>query len=247
MPWAVEAIGLTKYFNKTPAIKDINLRIAKAELFGLVGPNGAGKTTLLRILSTLLLPTSGTCFVNGHNLLNQKQAERIKSSINLVCDEERSFYWRLTGRQNLLFFASMYGISSKAANLIIENAASLLETGAHLDKMFKDCSSGIKQKFAIMRALLNDPAVIFMDEPTRNLDHKARRRINAFIKEELVAKQGKTVILSSHQLDEVSLICSHVAIMDKGLITMQGTLDELRSAFNSVDATLSEIFMAQTT
>ena len=113
MNYAIDTTGLTKYFSKFCALENINLRVPRAEFFGLVGPNGAGKTTLLRILATLVAPTSGKCLINGYDLSIENHLEGIKRSINLVSDEERTFYWRLTGRQNLHFFASLYDIPSE--------------------------------------------------------------------------------------------------------------------------------------
>lgn len=259
MSFAIETIGLTKYFSKVCALENVNLGIAKGELFGLVGPNGAGKTTLLRILSTLILPTSGECYINGYSLSEEKEIQKVKSSINLVSDEERSFYWRLTGRQNLQFFAQLYGISSTGTiKKRIEEIAELLEIEAQLDLMFKDYSSGIKQKMAIARSLINKPQVIFMDEPTRNLDLKIKRKLYGFIKEKLIAEEGRTILLVSHQLDEVAQVCNRIAIIDRGKIVAQGTLEELRQTCQTLEvariktddssngSSLEEIFVAVT-
>lgn len=258
MSFAIETIGLTKYFSRFCALKNINLKVTEGDILGLVGPNGAGKTTLLRILSTLILPTSGECYINGYSVYKDKDMEKIKSSINLVSDEERSFYWRLTGRQNLRFFARLYDISSWTMKQRIEETAGLLEMETHLDKMFKDYSSGMKQKLAIARSLINNPRVILMDEPTRNLDLKTRRRLYSFIKKELVGKEKISVILASHQLDEVAQVSTHIAIIDKGEIAAQGTLDELRRNYPAATslneaykdegegASLDEIFIAAT-
>lgn len=258
MSFAIETIGLTKYFSKACVLENVNLGIAKGELFGLVGPNGAGKTTLLRILSTLILPTKGECYINGYRLSEEKEIQKVKSSINLVSDEERSFYWRLTGRQNLQFFARLYGITSQAIKKRIEEIAELLEIEAQLDLMFKDYSSGIKQKMAIARSLINKPQVILMDEPTRNLDLKIKRKLYGFIKEKLIAEEGRTILLVSHQLDEVAQACNRIAIIDRGKIVAQGTLEQLRQTCQALEVTsvktedssngssLEEIFVAVT-
>lgn len=252
MTSAIETIGLKKYFSKFCALADIDLHVPKGQLFGLVGPNGAGKTTLLRILSTLILPTSGRCLINGYDLSNDRDMTDIKRSINFVSDEERTFYWRLTGRQNLYFFASLYDIPSRLIRQRIEEAAWLLEIEDKLDSMFKDYSSGIKQKLAIARSLLNRPQLILMDEPTKNLDVKIKKKLYSFMKSELIAGGGMTILMSSHQLDEIAQVCDRIAIIDKGRVIAQGTLNELRQSEKFIvsseagNASLDEIFVAMT-
>jgi len=226
MDFVISTRGLTKVFAKHCVLDGINLDIARGKLFGLVGPNGAGKTTFLRILSTLILPTSAGCYINGYSVSNEKDAGRIRSFINLVSEEERSFYWRLTGRQNLRFFGSLYNIQAHSLENRIKETASLLEIENQLDCMFKDYSSGTKQKMAIARGLLNNPEIIFMDEPTRNLDVKIKRKIYEFIKFKLVDTEGKTIVLASHHLDEVERFCDYILFMDKSKIVMHDTLEQ---------------------
>ena len=246
MTLAIETIGLTKRFSGVYPLRDVNLQIKKGEIFGLVGPNGAGKTTLLRILSTLILPTSGDCFINGYNLSKNKDSEKVKSLINLVSDEERSFYWRLTGRQNLEFFAALYNLTRNKIKQRIREIAYQLEIEDKLDTMFKDYSSGIKQKMAIARSLLNNPEIIFMDEPTRNLDPCAKRKLFDFIQGQLINQEKKTVLLVSHQLDEVSSICHRIAIINQGRIVVAGTLGELCSIYKISEDNLDKVFIAAT-
>lgn len=207
------------------AVSQVSLQIKKSELFALVGPNGAGKTTLIKMLSCLVLPTEGSARVNGYDIIRDEM--QVKNSIGLLTGEERSFYWRLTGRENLDFFACLYNLSREKAKKRIKELTELLEI-EDLDKRFQEYSTGMKQRFAIARSLLNNPAVLFMDEPTKNLDPIAAGDLRQFIKRELVGTQEKTVLFCTHNLSEAASLGKRVAIMDKGRIKACGSLDELR-------------------
>ncbi len=252
MPYAIETIGLTKEFRKNKslfrsqkdgvlrAVDGVDLQVRKGELFGLVGPNRAGKTTLLKLLSTLILPTSGKASINGYDIL--KEEEKVRASIGLVTGGERSFYWRLTGRQNLRFFAALYKLSSLEAKKRIDELFELLELKEQEDIQFQQYSTGIKQRMAVVRCLLNDPEVLFMDEPTKSLDPGAAYKLREFIKDELVGRKGKTILFVTHQMAEAEDICDRVAIMDNGKIKACGSMDELRKAVGLEGATLDEVF-----
>src|SRR3990172_8165098 len=181
--YAVETIDLTKYFHHggAKALKNVNLQIRHGEIVALLGPNGAGKTTLLKILSTLVLPTSGTAYVKGYEIVRCE--DDVKKSIGLVTGEERSFYWRLTGRQNLEFFAALYGLRPDEAKPRIDALLEQLDLSAAADNMFYSYSSGMKQKLALVRGLLCNPAVLFLDEPTKSVDVMTARDLRGFIKE----------------------------------------------------------------
>jgi ABC-type multidrug transport system ATPase subunit/ABC-type multidrug transport system permease subunit len=210
------------------ALEDINISAKQGELFGLLGPNGAGKTTLIKLLCTLVLPTSGTAWVNGYNILSDES--QVKASIGLVTSDERSFYWRLTGRQNLEFFATLYELSSEQAQKRINELAYILSLEHVLDNRFCTYSAGMKQRLAIMRSLLNDPDILFMDEPTKTLDPIAAHRLREFIKDKLVKERGRTVILATHHLMEAEQLCDRIAIIDKGKIKAYGTIKEVKAA-----------------
>jgi ABC-2 type transport system ATP-binding protein len=201
---------------KMVALEDVSLSIGKGELFGLLGPNGAGKTTLLKILATLVLPDKGRVMVNGYDV--EKKPAQVRRSMGFVVSEERSFYWRLTGRQNLDFFSSLNNIGRRMAPERIENVLGITGLSRDADRMFKDYSAGMKQRLAIARSLLPDPEILLMDEPTRSLDPSAARNMRDFVREELVARRGKTVCLSTHNLHEAEEICSRIAILHRGKI-----------------------------
>jgi len=208
-------------------------------LFCLVGTNGAGKTTLLKLLCNLILPTSGEIFINGYNVI--KDSERTRSSIGLVTGDERSFYWRLTGKQNMKFFATFYNLSSYESRIKIDELFKLLHI-EEPDKRFQEYSSGIKQRLSIARALLNDSPVLFLDELTKGLDPASAKELRIFIKETLVKEKKKTVFFSTHNLHEAEELADRIAFMRKGKITADGTIDELRKTMGRQDASIEDIY-----
>lgn len=149
MPLAIETISLTKKFKQTTACNQINLQVKKGEMFALIGPNGAGKTTLIKILCALLLPNSGKAYVNGFDVSENPFA--VKNCIGLVTTEERSFYWRLTGRENLAFFGALNNLSNREVNKRIEELSPFLGLDGYLDKLVQDYSSGMRQKLSLAR------------------------------------------------------------------------------------------------
>lgn len=223
--YAVETVELTKYFHsgEVKALKNVNLKIKQGEIIALLGPNGAGKTTLLKILSTLILPTSGTAYVKGYEVIQCE--DDVKKSIGLVTGEERSFYWRLTGRQNLEFFATLCNLKKNQINERLDYLFDLFEI-ENPDKRFYEYSAGIKQRFGLIRSLLHEPDVLLMDEPTKSLDPFSAKILREFIKETLVKKMGKTVLFTTHRLEEIKDFCDSVALMSKGEIIACGKLSE---------------------
>ena len=239
-PIAIKTIALTKAFSRNRNVIDgVNLSINKGELFCLVGANGAGKTTLIKILCNLILPTSGEIFINGCNILHD--SEKARESIGLVTGDERSFYWRLTGRQNMEFFAALYNLPSSAGRTKIKELFNLLDINEP-DKTFQEYPSGIKQRLSIARALLNDPNILFMDELTKSLDPISAKDLRKFIKDTLVKKQHKTVFFSTHQLYEAEELADRIAFMSKGRIVKVGKFNELKKILNMQDATIDQIY-----
>ena len=242
MEYAIETFNLTKKFlppwgfkglmhpskkKEVLALDEVNIKIRKGDLFGIIGPNGAGKTTLIKVLCTLILPTCGTAYVNGYEVT--KEEGRVKAAIGLVTGEERSFYWRLTGRQNMMFFASLHNFTSASiAQKRVNEVLNFVGLEDKADDKFHSYSTGMKQKMAIARGLLNEPEILLMDEPTKSLDPAAAQNLRVFIKERLVKDQGKTFFLSTHHLEEAEQICDRIAIINKGTIKAYGTLNELR-------------------
>lgn len=252
--FAIETFNLTKRFaqsktlhnlffkggNKFLTVNNVNIQIKKGESYGLIGPNGAGKTTLLKLLCGFVLPTSGTAKVIDYDLVRGQ--EKIIASVGLVSADERSFYARLTGRQNLEFFASLYNIFKLDAGKKISALMDLLEID-NPDIRFQEYSAGIKQRFAIARCLLHDPEVIFMDEPTKNLYPIVAKSLRKFIRDELIAKQKKTVLFATQNFEEAAELADRLAIMDKGEIIAQGTIEELKKIINNPGATIEEIII----
>jgi len=206
------------------ALDDVSLNLEKGEVLALLGPNGAGKTTLIKILCTLILPDHGTAKISGYDLV--REGEQVKSKIGLIMSDERGFYWRLTGRQNLEFFAALYGFFDKVAREKTAYLQDILQID-DLDKPFQDYSTGMKHRLNMARCLLSDPEVIFMDEPTKSLDPAGAAKFRLFLKEVLVKKLGKTVFLATHQTHEAEILADKIAVMDKGKISAFGTLAEL--------------------
>jgi ABC-2 type transport system ATP-binding protein len=257
MTYVIETFGLTKEFSPAKgiyhyffhpfrkgkpivAVDNVTLQIEKGKIFGIVGPNGAGKTTLIKILSCLIMPSGGSASVAGYNILNQDNA--VRASIGLISGDERSFYWRLTLRQNISFFAALYNLSAAQTKVKIAELSCLLEIEPYLDRMFQKCPSGVKQKLSIMRSLLNNPQILFMDEPTKSLDPTTAESFKNFVKEKLVKEQGKTVFFSSHNLIEVENFADRLAIIHKGQIRVSGTLEEICDKTNSPLARLADIY-----
>ena len=210
---------------RTHALRGVDLEVRRGEIFGLLGPNGAGKTTLLKILSCLVLPDAGRATIDGIDV----ECERdVKRRIGLVNADERSFYWRLTARQNLRFFARLYRVPSKKMDSRINDLLSKVELSEAADRRFSDFSSGMKQRVAIARALLHDPPILFMDEPTRSLDPSTAKTLRKFMQNELNGRDGKTIVLATHNLREAELLADRVAVLARGRIRQVGPVAEVR-------------------
>lgn len=206
------------------AVSGVSLDIEEGEVFGLLGPNGAGKTTLVKMLCTLILPSSGTATVASHPL---SEATAIRASVGLVVSDERSFYWRLSARRNLEFFAAMYGIHGRNASKRVDQALALVELQAQADVRFSHFSSGMKQRLSIARSLLHQPKILFLDEPSRSLDPNATRRLHGLLGQ-LLDEEKLTIFLVTHDLTEAETLCQRVALMHEGKIRVSGPPGELR-------------------
>jgi ABC-2 type transport system ATP-binding protein len=228
-------------FNR--ALDDVSFSLSKGSTLAVLGPNGAGKTTLLKVLSTLILPEKGTVELNGWKL--GPNDERIKGCVGLVASCERSFYWRLTGQQNLEFFAAMYGLYGRNMRSRIEELRELFSID-FLDRRFDSYSTGMQQKCGLVRAMLHDPAVLLLDEPTKSLDYRTACDLRNFIKEDLVKKQKKTVIFTTHHMDEAMDFADIFMILHTGRILAFGSLEELRAKIKNPAASLEEIFVRLT-
>lgn len=208
------------------AVDGISLEVAAGEIFGLLGPNGAGKTTFIKLLCTLLLPSSGSAQVCGYDVV--REAHKVKHLVALVTSEERSFFWRLTGRQNLQFFAAIAQLPRQLANARIQELMELLDLGNASDVRFNEYSTGMRQKLAIARGLLSQAKVLFMDEPTKGLDPISAQALLRLIRQKVVDLMGSTIILTTHILRDVEQLCDRVALINKGKLIACGTLGQLR-------------------
>lgn len=219
---------IKKFFRLRPkpavdALKNVSFAIAENEIFGLIGKNGAGKTTLTKIIATLVQPTGGR--VSVKNFDSVENEVEVRSLIGLATAEERSFYWRLTSEQNLIFFARLYGIRDKQAVKRIEEIFERLGLTELKKRRFAELSTGNKQRLAVARALLAAPPVLLLDEPTRSLDPLAAADMRDLIR----SLSGVSVLLTSHNLSEVEELCNRVAIISKGEIRAVDTPKNLRS------------------
>jgi ABC-2 type transport system ATP-binding protein len=215
------------------ALRDVSFNVETGQIFGLIGRNGAGKTTLTKIIATLVQPTSGTVSVNNHDSVVED--EHVRSQLGLAGAEERSFYWRLTGEQNLLFFARLYGMSDKAATVRIQELFSTFELHEVSRRRFGELSTGNKQRLAVARALLSNPPVLLLDEPTRSLDPLAASRMRELIKSLARKEPPTTILFTSHNLAEVETLCDRVAIISRGEIKAIDTPENLRALTSNTE------------
>jgi ABC-2 type transport system ATP-binding protein len=210
------------------AVDHLNLKIRKGELFGLLGRNGAGKTTLVKVLCTLLPPDEGTASVNGFDVV--KQQMQVKRSIGTIFSVgERGFFWRLTGYGNLEFYASIYNVPRHGRRERIMDVLDLLGMKDNAFQVFQKYSGGMKRKLALARALLPDPPILLLDEPTTGLDVVSSRSIRDFIRNDLSKKAGKTVLYTTHYIEEAAQICDKIAILQKGRLIALNTPDVLKN------------------
>ncbi len=225
MPLAVHAEGLTKLFGSSVAVDHLNLGVEEGEIFGFLGPNGAGKTTTVRILSCLLMPTSGSATVAGYDVLRQPQ--EVRRNVGLL-PEVQGHYERMTAYENLEYYGQLYGVSgaelSKRVNGLLETMGLWERRGEKVGVY----SKGMRQKLAVARALIHDPPVLFLDEPTSALDPEAQKRIH----DDIIAlskERKRTILLCTHNLAEAEKLCDRVAIINRGRIVAVGGAETLRN------------------
>jgi ABC-2 type transport system ATP-binding protein len=212
------------------ALGGVDLKVYEGEVFGVLGPNGAGKTTMIRILSTLLLPTAGWAKVMGFDVATEP--EKVRHVINMASGAEKAGYDFISARMNLWFFSQLYGIPNDVAEERIKRLSELLGLEKYLERKFYALSTGYRQRATIARAFINDPKVVFLDEPTIGLDVMTARSIREFIRSQ-AKEQGRTIIIASHNMTEVDAICDRVAIIDKGKIIATGTPDALKRSLGA--------------
>ncbi len=248
MEYAVETFDLTKIFeNKEKGVKrrikavdHVNIKVKKGEFFGLLGPNGAGKTTLIKMLCTIILPTEGTAKVNGYDII--KEPHKVRSSFGWFHGETggRSLYWRLNAEDNLRFYAYLQNVPKDIAEKRINALLEFFELTEDRKKLVKDYSTGMKVRVMLARALLHNPPILFMDEPTIGLDTISAVETRRLLKA-LNAELGKTIIFTSHNMFEVEQLCERIAIMKDGKIIVDASPSALRDMLRDIHAIEVEI------
>ncbi len=233
---SIKTVNLNKFYGSFHACKDINLQIEKGEIFAFIGPNGAGKTTTIKMITGILVPTSGEIFVNGIDFL--KDNLRAKQSIGYVPD--RPFlYEKLTGAEFLSFVRDVYKVDEKIFNKITGELIETFELSSWMDELIENYSHGMKQKLILIAAFSHDPDIIIMDEPLVGLDPKSAKNLKLLIKNQ--TEKGKTFFISTHILSLVEEIATSLAIIRQGEIILSGRLDEVRKNYS--DTQLEDYFL----
>ncbi|MDH5783641.1 MAG: ABC transporter ATP-binding protein [Candidatus Bathyarchaeota archaeon] len=240
----IEVNALTKVFDgKVRAVDGISFNVKRGEIFGLLGPNGAGKTTTIRMLSTLTKPTEGTATVGGYDIV--KNDNEVRKLIGLVA-EKIIMYDRLTAKENLWFFGKLYNIPKEVLNKRIDELLKLVQLGKWKDSQVGTFSSGMRQRMNVIRALLNMPEVLLLDEPTLGLDPQSSVEVREFIKKN--NRENKTtIILTTHMMVEADMLCDRIAIIDHGKIAALDTSKNLKKLVSGADTTILELEIANLT
>ena len=219
---AIQIKGLKKSYNNTPALKGVDIEISKGEFFGLLGPNGAGKTTTINILTGLVFKDAGTCLVFEKDIVKDYRYTRAKIGI---AAQELSVDWFFTIEKLLYFQAGYYGISTKKAKTKVDELLERLGLDKKRDSRLRQLSGGMKRRFQIAKALVHDPDILILDEPTAGVDVELRHDLWKYLKE--LHKKGKTILLTTHYIEEAELLCDNVAIIDEGTILKEGSPKQL--------------------
>ncbi len=236
----IEAIHLTKHYDGLVAVDDLNLHVHK-ELFVFLGPNGAGKTTTIKMMTGLLRPNSGTVRIEGYDLL--EQPIEAKKMFGLVPDTP-VLYEKLTLKEFLQFISQIYEVEPATFRRRFANLIELFELEDKIDELIQNFSHGMKQKAILAAALIHDPKVLFLDEPTVGLDPKSARKLKDLLRG--LIEKGVTIFMSTHILEIAETMCDRVGIIDKGKLIACGTMQELRLHSKQRDSSLESIFLELT-
>jgi len=235
---AIRVQELTRAFDSLRAVDGISFAVEPGEVFGFLGPNGAGKTTTIRILTGQLRPTSGTAHVMGCDVVTER--ERLKPQIGVVF-EYQNIYERLSARDNLVFTARLYGVPKARVDQVLAQVG----LASRARDRVKKYSNGMKQRLLIARALLPEPKVLFLDEPTRGLDPNMARDIRAIVAD--LARQGVTIFLTTHYMEEADQLCQRVAILEQGRIVALDAPTRLKAEHGEGEkTTLEDVFVKLT-
>lgn len=226
----IETFGLTRYYGRKSAVDHLEMRVEKGEVFGFIGPNGAGKTTTIRMLSCLIQPTEGTARVGGYDIV--EEPIQVKKIVGLV-PENPPLYDRLTGWEYLEFVGRLYKVPEGERRRRIDELLEAFKLGDVADQLIITYSRGMKQKLAFSAALIHNPKVLLLDEPTSGVDVRAAKTMKDIIKE--LSEGGATVFYSTHIMELAERICQRVGIINEGRLIAVGNLDELKSRFYGTD------------
>lgn len=232
----IQVEEIVKHFGPIQAVRGVSFSCPAGTVFGLLGPNGAGKTTLLRLLATILRPTRGRAVLAGHELVSA--AEQVRRVIG-VLPTNAGLYGRLTARENLRYFGVLYGLDDSVLEARITQLLGRLDMREAADRRAENFSSGMRQKVALARALLHDPPILLLDEPTEGLDVPTARTVYRLIEE--LREAGKCLILSTHRMAEAERLCSRIGIIAGGKMRAIGTIPDLCRLAGSGD--LEEVFL----
>ena len=219
--------NLTQKFKKVTAVDNVSFEVNPGEIIGLLGENGAGKTTTLRMLATMLKPTSGNATIDGYNIIDNPN--KIRERIGILFGGDVALYDRLTGRENMIYFAKLNGMSDLEANQAVNKIASELEMSDYIDRPVGKYSRGMKQKVSLARSIIHQPDVMLFDEPSTGLDVLSSKLIHDFILK--CKKDNKAIVFSSHNMYETEKLCDRIIIIHKGKIVASGTIEQLKKDY----------------
>jgi len=220
-----------KVSKKVVAVDAIDFSVPKGEIFGLLGPNGAGKTTSVKMLCTLITPTSGDAYINNFSIAKDQQ--KVRENLGVMLTGERTLYWKLTGQENLEYFAALYHMDSTYGKKRIHSLLDLVGLSERQDTLVENYSTGMRIRLSFAKALLNDAPVLLFDEPTASLDPQSSHLIRDIIRE--LKRKGHAVILTTHNMEEADALSDRVAIIDHGKIVVLGSPSELKQKVKSSD------------
>jgi ABC-2 type transport system ATP-binding protein len=237
----IETLNLTKNYGNMLAVKNLNIKVNKGEVYGFLGPNGAGKTTTIRMLTGLIKPTKGTVFIDKVDIT--KEPVKAKSLIGLIPDTP-NIYKKLTGREFLYFVSEIYDVPREIAKKKMNDLFNMFSLQSKADELIDSYSHGMQQKIVIAAALIHDPSVLILDEPTVGLDPKSAKLVKDLLR--ALAKKGKTIFMSTHILEIAERMCDRVGIIDSGKLIAEGTIDELKEKSKDKSTDLEGLFLELT-
>jgi len=236
---AIKISNLTKRFDDITAVDDLSLEIGWGELFGILGPNGAGKSTIVNILNTLIEPTAGSATIDDHDVVFDPEGVR---EVIGVCPQEPAFYPHLTGRENIILMGDMHLVPKEVLKERVVSMIEKIGMEDHIDRRAKKYSGGMIRRVSMLMALISDPKIALLDEPTVAMDPKSRRAVWDFIRE--LKKNGKAIILTTHYMEEAQELCDRIAIIDEGKLIEIGSPEELMKNHHAKN--LEEVFLKLT-